>query len=201
MERASTTVSCTSAPLSAVLEVDMTNDCPLRDIDGEIREISVQHHNGWCRGEVLVAGEEPQIHTYQNSIGPECIDPVLHEHDCLPHIVDVDRDWITIMLYPPSREVLTEIIRDLRDQGHSVNLQRIVSFDEFERDDVALCDLSVLTDKERLTIERAIKMGYYDRNDSTDLEDLAEEFGVTKSAISHRLNSGERRIMQNILFG
>lgn len=198
---ASEPITCAKSPLSAVIEVDIINDCPLRGIDGDIREITVQHHDETCLGEVLVAEDEPQMLTFQQSIDRDCIDPVLHDHNCLPHIVDVERSSITILLFPPSRDVLSNLIKDLRNRGHSVELRRIISFDDFEKDDVALCDLSVLTDKERTTIEKAIKMGYYDTDQPTDLDDLATEFGLTKSAVSHRLNSGERRIIQNILFG
>lgn len=62
-------------------------------------------------------------------------------------------------------------------------------------------DLSVLTDTQRRTLELAVSEGYYEDPRKITLEDLSEQLGVTKSAVSRRLKGAERRLVRGIFEG
>ena len=56
-----------------------------------------------------------------------------------------------------------------------------------------------LTDTERETLEHASGKGYYESPRNTTLEDLANEFDISKTAISMNLRRGERKILSAAL--
>lgn len=56
-------------------------------------------------------------------------------------------------------------------------------------------NLDNLTAKQLETLELALKEGYYKRPRDTDLESLADELEVSKSAVSQRLRSAERNLI------
>ena len=52
-----------------------------------------------------------------------------------------------------------------------------------------------LSDVERRTLAAAVEGGYFARPKETDLGDLAEEFGVSKTAVSKNLRRAERKVL------
>ena len=57
-------------------------------------------------------------------------------------------------------------------------------------------DLSTV---ERRTLERAVDGGYFNAPRDTDLGDLADEFDVSKPAVSKNLRRGQRKMLQRIV--
>ncbi|MFW5918837.1 MAG: helix-turn-helix domain-containing protein [Halanaeroarchaeum sp.] len=57
-------------------------------------------------------------------------------------------------------------------------------------------DLSAV---ERRTLERAVDGGYFNAPRDTDLGDLADEFDVSKPAVSKNLRRGQRKMLQRIV--
>lgn len=66
-------------------------------------------------------------------------------------------------------------------------------------DSSATVDLSVLTDKQRQTVELALREGYYERPREADLTELAEQLDLSKSAVSQRLRTAERKLIKSTL--
>ena len=60
-------------------------------------------------------------------------------------------------------------------------------------------ELDILTEKQRETLELAIKKGYYEKPRAADLTTLAEELEISKSAVSQRLRTAERKLITNAL--
>ena len=60
-------------------------------------------------------------------------------------------------------------------------------------------DLSVLTDKQREAVELALREGYYDRPREADLTVLADALDISKSAVSQRLRTAERKLVKSTL--
>ena len=63
----------------------------------------------------------------------------------------------------------------------------------------ARVDLGVLTDKQRRTLELALREGYYERPRESNLTDLAEQLDLSKSAVSQRLRTAERKLIKATL--
>ncbi len=56
-----------------------------------------------------------------------------------------------------------------------------------------------ISPKQWETIEAAVDHGYYQTPKAASLTDLAEELGVSKSAVSQRLNRVERNLIQSLV--
>ncbi|WP_255568302.1 helix-turn-helix domain-containing protein [Salinarchaeum sp. IM2453] len=62
-----------------------------------------------------------------------------------------------------------------------------------------LRELQNLTDKERDTLETAIEDGYFSSPRDTSLEDLAEEFEISKAGASKNLRRGQRKVLSQVV--
>lgn len=110
-------------------------------------------------------------------------------------IEDVDRILVSLSLTDP-----TEVV-DLLDAAgqRGLGLQDVDVIDAGKRDTVPITvDLGVLTDTQRETLRLAFDTGYYQQPRETSLEELAEALGVSKSAVSQRLNGAERKLVQSV---
>lgn len=56
-----------------------------------------------------------------------------------------------------------------------------------------------ISPKQWETVEVAVERGYYQTPKAASLEDLAEELGVSKSAVSQRLRRVERNLVQSLI--
>lgn len=56
-----------------------------------------------------------------------------------------------------------------------------------------------LSDTERRTLEAAVDSGYFDRPREADLGALAEEFDVSKPAVSNTLRRGQERVLSRVV--
>ncbi|MEF8773453.1 MAG: helix-turn-helix domain-containing protein [Halobacteriales archaeon] len=99
--------------------------------------------------------------------------------------------------------------------GALSELDRNNEFDVIERDHVDLPELQDLinnagaamaliqgtrdlSDTERRTLERAARGGYFRTPRETDLGDLAEEFDVSKPAVSKNLRRGQQKLLEQV---
>ncbi len=62
-------------------------------------------------------------------------------------------------------------------------------------------DVESLTPKQWEALELAYEAGYYDQPRSVDLETLADELEISKSAVSQRLRAAEGTIVEGVLAG
>mgnify|MGYP000070016664 FL=1 len=97
------------------------------------------------------------------------IDPCVDVAAVLGTIADLDIEGVRI--------------RDIRDEGQST-----VSVDPGE-----------LTAVQRRTLLRAVEAGYYADPREVTLTDLADEFDVSKSAVSQRLHGAEATIVRRVV--
>jgi len=56
-----------------------------------------------------------------------------------------------------------------------------------------------LSETERETLEAAVDGGYFDRPRSADLGALADEFDVSKPAVSNNLRRGQERVLSRVV--
>jgi predicted DNA binding protein len=54
-----------------------------------------------------------------------------------------------------------------------------------------------LTEPQREALLLAYEQGYYDSPRTTTLADLADQFGISRQAVSNRLKRGTRQLIEN----
>lgn len=188
-------------PLCAVLEVEMVSGCPLARIDGPARDIYVRQVDDLCRADVVVENETLEVVHVEKAIESECVGSIFGRYDCVPHITHAQEGMLSIMTFPPERELLSDLVAEMRAKGFEVSVKRLISLEDYAetgRKPPLLCDVSVLTGKEREAVDLAIAEGYYDEPNGTSLQALADEIGISKSALSSRLSSAESKLMKDM---
>ncbi|AFZ74271.1 helix-turn-helix domain-containing protein [Natronobacterium gregoryi] len=152
-----------------------------------------------CRSEVVdrTAGESKYLRA---DVGERCICPVFQTHDCIASIETVDEDGLSVAITTPSRTELEKIVTALRNTGASVRLERITDSAPSSSDDHVLeIATETLTEKQREAIVTAVESGYYERPRDADLADLADELGVSRSAVSQRLAAVESKLITSLV--
>ncbi len=188
-------------PLCAVLEIEMEGGCPLAQVEETARDIYVRQVDGLCRADVVIEKEDLEVIHFEKTIENECVGSIFGRYDCVPHITSAEKGTITIMTFPPEREMLSDLVSDMRAQNFEVTVKRLISLDDYDktgRTPPIMCDVSVLTKKEREAVELAVDEGYYDEPNRTSLQALADTLGISKSALSSRLSSAESKLMKDM---
>lgn len=105
---------------------------------------------------------------------------------------------LTLVLEVPDRGSLIELLSAIEDRGVSAATREIRRPQQSVEKQVHV-DLGKLTGKQRRALELAVEGGYYDQPREINLAALAKELGISKSAVSQRLRSAERKIIKNAL--
>lgn len=108
----------------------------------------------------------------------------------------VDNSPLQVVLTVGDRDDLLEMMSVLNETQISVKTEDISKLTLNEPESVSL-DLSKLTDKQRRTVEIALQTGYYKQPRDADLSDLADQIGVSKSAVSQRLRTAEAKLVKD----
>lgn len=214
-DRSSTDASDSVTPHRLYAEFEITPsesvDCPLDELDGEITDINQQFVGDDCHTDTSVtnlsvtAGTESRetidsldhgiVHSKQQ-LGSMCHCPVFLEYDCIPQTTAVNDGHLIVETYLPNRERLSELIDALKDVTAGVSLRRLSRIDETdsEQSTTVTLELYDLTPKQREAATKAVAAGYYQTPRETTIGELAAEIGISKSAMSQRLNAVESKL-------
>jgi len=105
---------------------------------------------------------------------------------------------IQIVLEVTDHDSLQELMELLHECELSIKTEAITDAN-LSSQMTATVELDILTGKQRETLELAIREGYYDRPRDANLTDLAESLGISKSAVSQRLNAAETKLIKTTL--
>lgn len=153
---------------------------------------------GECHTEMSFSEESDEERAYlKSAVRTNCICPIFEEHDCIPQIKAVRSGSIIVVLTVPRRDVLREIISDIRAVGASISVDWLV--DGNDGNSTTEIDVSTVTKKQQEAIEIAKERGYYETPREADLGDVANELGISESAASQRLNAAETKLVTAFL--
>lgn len=171
--------------------------CPVDDLDGEVENINQQFIGQDCHTDTTVTSDTDSdiVHT-KTSLDAMCHCPVFVKFDCLPQITEFGDESLIIETYLPDRERLTALIDALDEATAGVKLRRLTRIDDegTNRSNKVVLELYDLTDKQREAATKAVAAGYYESPRESTVGELADEIGITKSAMSQRLASVESRL-------
>ena len=200
----------TPRDLQLTVEIEYSECCPLSNVGERVRDLEVQRNDQGCKVDYLVdfhdeAGayriEHRSVdHESEPSTSAACVCEIFHEYDCLPHVMAVNKNSVVVATYPPDRESASELVADLETASNSVRLLRLHA-----ADGTGLChfkevDLSRLSQKQREAVERANASDFFEPGGATNLEELADDAGISASAYSQRLSRAKTEIFRQ-LFG
>lgn len=105
---------------------------------------------------------------------------------------------LTVVLDVPDRQALVELLSAIEDPECPVVTRDIRRTADSAEGHVSI-DLGELTAKQKQALELAVESGYYKRPRDVDLGELGAQLGISKSAVSQRLRSAERKLIENAL--
>lgn len=134
-----------------------------------------------------------------NTMEANCPFRAFYNNGWIPRVEQTSGNHTRVMTYLPDREALAEIIDVLKRTAEAFQIRRLTQIeldsDGTERSTSTL-DLNGLTEKQRRTAVRAVESGYYEQPRETTHDELADELGISKSALSRRLNAVEAVVMK-----
>lgn len=104
-----------------------------------------------------------------------------------------DNGWV-IQAQLPSREALNSVWERARANDISFNLLEI-----YEKREGGSKTSFGLTEEQQLALEVAYKKGYFSEPREMSLEDIADEIGISSTAMSGRLRRGMRNLVSSTL--
>ncbi len=154
---------------------------------------------GTCHAEMTVSdGTESETSYVRTPVSERCVCTVFDRHDCVPIVTGVRDGRLIVSLRLEDRAALRPIVAGLTGTGASVSVRRISRIGEGSGSGSLEVDATDVTPKQREAVTVAIETGYYDRPRGADLEELAERLGVSKSAVSQRLNAVEATLVRSL---
>lgn len=186
----------TERSLQVELEISPADRCPVATMR-DVREVHQRIGDDVCRTDVLVEDDAvgARVAHFVTELGPTCSCPVFDAFDCVPQIRETDGGF-RIRTFVADREMLTALVAALRDAGGTVRLRRISEMPTVDGDgETVRVSLDALTEIQRETLRTAVASGYYATPRGTSLDALADEFGVSKSAVSRRLHAAENKLV------
>lgn len=150
-----------------------------------------------CHSAVTVEESNGSEHRYVSErMEDDCICSTLSQFDCVFDIEGTTDGSLLVYLVVEDRELVSRVVGALERRGTTVRLRRL-SHLPTDEDATLEIDAANVTEKQREAVDLAVELGYYGRPRDATLEDLADELGVSKSAVSQRLNAVEMTLIQS----
>lgn len=187
-------------PLRVELHLQATDACWswLDVADAHIQDVSRFVFDGTCHADVTVVpadGETPQRVHVRSPVQSTCICPVFVSQGAVPQITEVRGDAVEVVTFLSDHASLRRLVDRLAARDVAVQIRRITTEDGIDADDYVTLDLSGLTEKQREAVELGVREGYYEQPRRVSHQELADRFGISKSALSQRLTGAEGKII------
>lgn len=184
------------------LEVDPSGDwdCPIVSQSERAGDVTVNAVGDECTVEVQPAGEEG-IRRDRGEVTDDCLCRVFQEFGYVPHVRRADEGTVLVTSYVDDRDAVREVVAALRERLDRVRLVRLAVVAGPESTEQATVDLSALTPKQREGMELAVVRGYFDADADVSLGELADEVGISKSALSQRLRTAQAKLVTDAFEG
>ncbi|WP_136718282.1 helix-turn-helix domain-containing protein [Halorientalis salina] len=198
----------TRRDLCVVFEVEPAPEshCPLGSFDGQVEEVRHQLVGDECHTDTTVQTDECACPSDQactevvhstSDVDATCLCTVFGEFKCVPQFVDVVDGRLLVETYLSDRERLSDLVDSLKESSERLRLRQLKRIDtgEAERsENTVTLDLHEITEKQREAVAKAVSEGYYSTPRETSVDELADDFGISTSALSQRLKAVESKL-------
>jgi predicted DNA binding protein len=144
---------------------------------------------------MLVAeASSTRIYRLRHSPGTKLVSPTTIEMGGLMlEAESTDTGW-SIRTQLPDRETLGRLWEYCDGEGIDFEIDHIYSLDEFSVDDGV-----GLTDAQRDALLTAYEAGYFEEPRGTSLQELADDLGISPTAVGGRIRRGTSRLIERTL--
>lgn len=103
-------------------------------------------------------------------------------------------DWLFRARFN-DRERLSQFHADVSDQGLPINIDRMYTLSDTGTRDYRFD----LTSEQHRALLLALRRGYFATPRETTLEELSDEIGITRQALSNRIRRGNEKVLRGVL--
>lgn len=182
------------------LAVRPAQDCPVRNLSPDVKEVRHHAHEDGLQCEIVCADpeskEEETFHGFNDD--QDCPATIFMEYDSVPDVKRVEDDSLLIVTHPPSRGAVQDLLEDLQSVSDTVEIKWLSDTETDTGSAKRAADLDALTEKQLDAIELAVESGYYAQPRETTITDLAATCDISQSAMSQRLHTAERKLLESI---
>jgi AraC-like DNA-binding protein len=196
-----------NAALWVELEIDRhcEEDCPIAGLSNTEANGQVQMTGSRCYATLAFGDDgdgEEHVSLFTASVEDTCACARVCGPGFTPVSLTVENGSLVVRAYVDSRDRLTAVIDSLRESDDEWRLRRLTTPDRKRDIDAGLAtqlfeEVSV-TEKQREAVRAAVEMGYYDEPRKASLADLASRLGISRSALSQRLNAVESKLVETL---
>lgn len=184
----------------AVLAIEPSDDCPFQSVD-DIIDARNSLVDDSCHCQYVTCpspDDEPVVGQTSQTHETDCACHMFGKYGCVPNLLEVEDEQIVFSVFLPNRDVITDLVEELRAVSELVSLRRITDGCEGVGDEMQEVDLTELTEKQRETLNLAIEGGYYEQPSGLSLKELAADLDVSKQAVSQRLRAAEQALFEQL---
>lgn len=182
------------------LAVQPKTDCPVRTLSSDVKEVRHHAHEDGLQCEIVCADpdskREETFHGFNDDSA--CPATIFMQYDSVPNVKRVEDESLLIVTHPPSREAVQELLEDLQTVSDQVDIRWISDTDTETANSNRAVDLDALTEKQLDAIELAVESGYYSQPRKTTVSELAAACDISQSAMSQRLHTAERKLLESV---
>ena len=187
------------------LRVDLDVDpaegrgCPIVSEADEAAEVAVNAVGDECVVDVTTPDGEVRRGT--GEVDANCLCHAFARLGFAPHFRRVEDGTILVTAYVDDRGAVRGLVEELRGVADRVRLVRLAVVKGPDATEQVTFDLSALTPKQRRGLELAVVRGYFDDDRDVRLRELADELGISKSALSQRLRTAQAKLVTDVFDG
>lgn len=163
------------------------------------RDLRSDDDSGECTCKAEASLDDGPAQLVESDVTNGCVCPAFREHDCVASLDGFEDGTLIVSVAVPDREELTSVVAELRERGATVKLRRIDSSAVGSDRRVLRLDADGITEKQREAVQVAADAGYYETPREADLSELADQLGVSRSAVSQRLTAVETKLVEELV--
>ena len=191
--------------LQLLIQIHPSERCPLTQLGPEatVEDIRSKPLDNECHCEFIYEFPAPDgrgrnvAHTER--IHEDCPCCMFCDYGCIPQVVEIRDRSLLVETYVEDRDQAFSLMQGLDATPADIELVRISrNHDGDFATRMAQVDLTGLTDKQRAALDVAVARGYFDDTRGATLEELAEEFDISKQAFGQRLRTAERKVLTQL---
>lgn len=181
------------------LDIDPSDDwdCPIVSETPDASDVAVNAVGHRCTVDVQPADGEGLMRA-RGEVSDDCLCRIFQRFGCVPQVRRVEDGTMLVTTYVGDRETVRDVVGALRSVLDHVRLVRLALVEGADATERVTFDLSALTPKQREGLELAVVRGYFDDDRDVALGELADELGISKSALSQRLRGAQAKLVTDV---
>jgi hypothetical protein len=181
------------------LDIDPSDDwdCPIVSETPDASDVAVNAVGHRCTVDVQPADGEGLMRA-RGEVSDDCLCRIFQRFGCVPQVRRVEDGAMLVTTYVDDRETVRDVVGELRSVLDHVRLVRLALVEGADATERVTFDLSALTPKQREGLELAVVRGYFDDDRDVALGELADELGISKSALSQRLRGAQAKLVTDV---